>query len=68
MQARVVAYNSVLAKVCAATARCTYDGGAVYDFAFTTSLISKQDYFHPSVAGQAKLSAITWPKAPYYVG
>lgn len=66
VQARVVSYNAVLKKVCATTPRCTYDGGAVYNYRFVPSQISKRDYFHPSVSGQAKLAAITWPKSPYY--
>lgn len=65
VQQRVVAYNAVLAKVCAATRNCTFDGNAVYNYAFTTRDISTQDYFHPSVTGQARLAAVTWPVAPY---
>ena len=59
VQQRNVDFNSVLAQVCAAYARCQYDGNAVFSTAFTTSDVSG-DYFHPSVAGQAKLAAVTW--------
>ena len=31
-----------------------------YDFAFTRPMVSKLDYFHPSLSGQATLSALTW--------
>ena len=65
VQARVTEYNAALTRVCAATAGCTSDGGAVAGYAFTSSLISTLDYFHPSYAGQAKLSELTWPRTPY---
>lgn len=57
--ARNQAFNQVLADVCAATPRCLWDGWAAYNTAFTTSDVSG-DYFHPSVAGQAKLAAVSW--------
>ena len=57
--ARNQAFNQVLADVCAATPRCLWDGGAAYSTGFTASDVSG-DYFHPSVAGQAKLSAVSW--------
>ena len=57
--ARNQAFNQVLADVCAATPRCLWDGWAAYNTAFTASDVSG-DYFHPSVAGQAKLSAVSW--------
>ena len=57
--ARNVAYNQVLADVCAATPRCLWDGWAVYNNGFAPSDVSG-DYFHPSAAGQAKLSAVSW--------
>ena len=56
---RNIDYNAVLAGVCAEFARCRYDGGAVFATAFAASDVSG-DYFHPSVAGQAKLAAATW--------
>jgi lysophospholipase L1-like esterase len=61
VQARVNEYNAVLAAACAATAKCRFDNYAVANFAFTSAHISTRDYFHPSLAGQAALAAITWP-------
>jgi lysophospholipase L1-like esterase len=65
VQQRVNEYNAALERACAAYANCRFDGNTVANFAFTASHISTLDYFHPSVAGQAKLSEITWPKTPY---
>jgi len=65
VQQRVNEYNAALARVCAAFAKCRFDGNVVATFAFASTHISTLDYFHPSVAGQAKLSEITWPKTPY---
>jgi lysophospholipase L1-like esterase len=56
---RNIAYNTALAEVCAAYARCRFDGNAVFNTPFTSGDVSG-DYFHPSVAGQAKLSAVSW--------
>jgi len=53
-------FNAVLAQVCAAYAQCRYDGGAVFGIAFATADVSTRDYFHPSLAGQKKLAAVTW--------
>lgn len=56
---RNIEYNAKLAEVCAQYARCRFDGNAVYNVAFAKSDVAG-DYFHPSVAGQAKLAAVTW--------
>lgn len=56
---RNIAYNAELAAVCASYARCRFDGNAAFNTAFTTSDVSG-DYFHPSVAGQAKLASVSW--------
>lgn len=56
---RNIDYNTQLAQVCALHARCRFDNNAVFNTAFTTSDVSG-DYFHPSVAGQAKLASVTW--------
>jgi hypothetical protein len=56
---RNIDYNGALAAVCAATPRCLWDGGAVYDTNFTTGDVAG-DYFHPSTQGQAKIAAATW--------
>lgn len=60
VQQRVNEYNQALSEACAAYTTCRWDGGAVAGYAFTRSDISTRDYFHPSLAGQAKLAAITW--------
>ena len=40
--------------------RQTLDILRIYNFAFTRTMVSKLDYFHPSLSGQATLSAVTW--------
>jgi lysophospholipase L1-like esterase len=57
---RNMAFNAVLAAECAAIARCLFAGNAVFDYQFTRADVSKLDYFHPSLTGQAHLAAITW--------
>jgi len=57
---RNVAFNAVLAEVCALHTQCRFDGNAVFDATLTTSDVNTRDWFHPSVAGQAKLAATTW--------
>jgi len=57
---RVDAYNAALEASCASHANCRYDGGAVHRFQFEIEHLSGVDYFHPSTAGQDRLSAITW--------
>jgi lysophospholipase L1-like esterase len=61
---QVVADNATIGSVCAAFASCHYDGGAAYTVAFTTSDVTTRDYFHPSVAGQAKAAAAIWAAFP----
>lgn len=56
---RNIDYNAALASICASTPNCRFDGNAVFDTAFARSDVSG-DYFHPSVAGQAKIAAATW--------
>ncbi|BDZ64215.1 GDSL-type esterase/lipase family protein [Agromyces mangrovi Wang et al. 2018] len=65
VQARVDEYNDELAAICAALDRCTFDDYTVADYQFTSSHISTFDYFHPSIAGQATLAAITWPYSAF---
>ncbi len=57
---REEAFNSILGEVCAAHARCRYDGGATYAYAFSAGQVSTLDYFHPSRSGQAALAGLTW--------
>jgi hypothetical protein len=58
--AREQAFIQVLAEVCGQYAMCRFDGGAVFNYAFTADQVSRLDYFHPSLSGQATLAAITW--------
>ncbi|MFR9723105.1 SGNH/GDSL hydrolase family protein [Streptomyces sp. MS19] len=57
---RVREYNTVLEEVCAADDLCRYDGGAVFDFAFTPDHLSDWDWFHPSREGQSELAALAY--------
>jgi lysophospholipase L1-like esterase len=57
---RNIAFNDVLEAECARFARCRYDGDAVFSYQFARSDVSKLDYFHPSLAGQANLARATW--------
>jgi hypothetical protein len=52
--------NDALRDVCATWSSCRFDNGRTYNFAFTRPMVSKLDYFHPSLSGQAALSALTW--------
>jgi lysophospholipase L1-like esterase len=52
--------NQVLADVCAGWDRCRFDGLLTYNFRFTKDMVSKLDYFHPSLKGQATLAALSW--------
>jgi lysophospholipase L1-like esterase len=61
--ARERAFNTVLHDVCATYAICRFDGYAVFNYQFTASQVSKLDYFHPSLAGQAALASVTWAKS-----
>ena len=57
---RVIDYNAQLAAVCAEYVHCRFDGNAAFNANFVRSDVSTRDYFHPSVAGQAKAAAVTW--------
>ncbi len=52
--------NDALRDVCATWSNCRFDNYLTYNFAFTRPMVSKLDYFHPSLSGQATLSALTW--------
>jgi lysophospholipase L1-like esterase len=60
---RVRDLNGALATVCAEFAQCRWDGLATFNTPFTTADVSTVDYFHPSLAGQAKLATTTWAQA-----
>ncbi|MGP4110475.1 GDSL-type esterase/lipase family protein [Streptomyces sp. 4N509B] len=57
---RVREYNAVLAEVCADDPLCRYDGGAVFDYDFTTEHLSSWDWFHPGEEGQRQLAALAY--------
>src|SRR5215207_9909245 len=46
--------NQVLESVCATWSNCRFDNYLTYNYAFTRSMVSKLDYFHPT------LSTLTW--------
>jgi len=55
------AFNEVLQQECEAYgSRCKFDNNAVFNYDFAKSDVSKLDYFHPSLIGQAHLAQITW--------
>lgn len=57
---RNIDFNTVLSQECAAYSRCNFDGNAIFDYAFTRDNVSKLDYFHPSLSGQAALARVSW--------
>jgi lysophospholipase L1-like esterase len=65
-RAQVIAYNEALEEVCAEFKRCIWDDYAVFESGFTTADVATvantptADYFHPSVAGQARLAEAAW--------
>jgi lysophospholipase L1-like esterase len=61
--AREQAFNQVLAEVCSQYAFCRFDDYAVFNFQFSASQVSKLDYFHPSLSGQAALASLTWQRS-----
>ena len=58
---RIVDYNAALAQVCEAFRQCRFDGNAVFDEKVTQADVIHLDYFHPSLSGQARFAAGTWP-------
>jgi lysophospholipase L1-like esterase len=58
--AREQAFNQVLADVCGQYPMCRFDDNAVFNYPFSTNDVSKLDYFHPSLSGQAALASVTW--------
>lgn len=57
---RNIAFNDVLEQECAQYANCRFDGGAAFDLQFQRSDVSRLDFFHPSLVGQARLAQVTW--------
>jgi lysophospholipase L1-like esterase len=60
---RIQQYNGVLGEVCGLYANCRYDGGAVFAYPFERDHVSRLDYFHPDLEGQAVLARITWSRS-----
>lgn len=58
VQTRVEDYNRVLEEVCAEDRHCRFDRGAVYEYRFGVEQLSRWDWFHPGIAGQARLAEI----------
>ena len=58
---RIRDYNGALAEVCAAFRQCRFDDYAAFNANFTKADVIHLDYFHPSLSGQAKFAAGTWP-------
>lgn len=58
VQRREVEFNEVLSSVCATWERCQYDRGTGYEYRFEAGEVSTNDYFHPSVRGQATIARI----------
>jgi lysophospholipase L1-like esterase len=61
--AREQAFNQVLEDVCSQYAICRFDDYAAFNYQFSASQVSKLDYFHPSLAGQAALASLTWQRS-----
>lgn len=57
------AYDAILAQESAAYGFAT-DGGAAHDAPVALGDVSDLDYFHPSLAGQARLAETTWAASP----
>lgn len=64
---RVLAYNAVLEEEAAAFG-FAWDGGAVFREKLVVTDVSDFDYFHPSLAGQARLANVTWDAGPFAGG
>ena len=52
--------NDTLRDVCASWSNCRFDNYLTYNYNFTPAKVSKLDYFHPSLSGQATLASLTW--------
>jgi lysophospholipase L1-like esterase len=61
--AREQAFNDVLAQVCGQYPMCRFDDYAVFNYRFSASQVSRLDYFHPSLTGQAALASVTWQRS-----
>jgi lysophospholipase L1-like esterase len=57
---RNIDLNAQLQQVCGQYPQCHFDGNAVFDAKVVKRDVSTRDYFHPSLAGQAKLATVAW--------
>jgi lysophospholipase L1-like esterase len=57
---RAIDFNRVLSDVCTAYAQCKYDRDTAFNYRFRASEVSTNDYFHPSLTGQAAIANIEW--------
>lgn len=57
---REIDYNTALAQVCAEYSQCTFDGNVGFNTTFQKEHVSTNDYFHPSLAGQALIASTGW--------
>lgn len=63
-EARIREYNDALERIADARGWAR-DGGAVFGTAYGRADVSSVDFFHPSLAGQARLAEATWKAGPY---
>ena len=56
-------FNRILEETCDLYENCRWDGGATYNYQFGASQVSRLDFFHPSLSGQAALARVTWAKS-----
>lgn len=63
VSAREQAFNQVLHGVCSQYTFCLYDNGATFNYQFSAADVSRLDFFHPSLTGQAHLAALTWQRS-----
>lgn len=64
VEKRIIAFNSIIEKVCAETENCAFDNNALFNHEFTLDELSTVDYFHPSVHGQNMIARLTWESLP----
>jgi lysophospholipase L1-like esterase len=57
---RDIDFNTALQQICGQYLKCRFDNNAVFNTSFAASDVTTRDYFHPSIAGQAKLAAVSW--------
>jgi hypothetical protein len=52
--------NRALDGVCATWSNCRFGNYLTYNYDSTSDLVSRLDWFHPSLSGQATLATLTW--------